>query len=173
MDGTRGDGFAWQGSAHASASTRAATDLVIRGAIQTDIEGTWIASIRPHWSSNDATRRTLAHAPGGVWLGHEDGEYALECPTLAGIERLALPTAHEPFEVVRLAASWSPQMLCLQANEAAAAVKREATPLGVRSSWVQVGRSAAAAEGWIDADVLRVVAHGRAMSGRAALAGWV
>lgn len=169
-DGSRGDGFSWHGTAHASASMRTATDIAIRATGQTDVEGTWTASIRPHWSSDDAARRTLAHAPGGVWMGHEDGEYVIECPGRAGVERLVLPWIHSRFELVRLAVSWSPELLCLQVNGAVVSAKRQAKPLCVQSNWIQIGRSAMEAGDWIDADVRSVTAYAKPIFGSHALA---
>ena len=165
-DGSLGDGHAWSGTAHASASTRDASRLRGDGAALAASMGGCFAWLRPEWPSTDAGEHVVLHwnmdathelcvaATGsGTWRARWiDG----------GVTSSAEVAASQGSgDSLLLAVGWTPRVIMIQIGAARIEVARATSPSTMDSArQFDIGRRSDASSGYADAAIGPIVLLG-------------
>ena len=139
-DGSLGTGYSWSGTAHASASTRAASRVQSpRGALDA-LQGAVACWVVPGWASDAAPStpriwRCAASASEALALtfDHTNERWSFAATAGGSTEGVTLGDTFEAGEPRLLVASWTPQRLELHAGSAGGAVSSAAF---VRTTYV-------------------------------------
>jgi len=143
IDGDLGEGYAWTGTPHASASTRAAGSLTGRLPSADPVRGGMALWLRPMWAGASTVPRTLLDWRGDAGrrlrLRHEDGDWRLEWTNGAVEDAAVVAASHGADGDVRIFAWWTPSVLALEVNGVLSVTPRTGTPPSMRDALVSLG----------------------------------
>lgn len=146
-DGSLGEGYAWTGTPHASASTRAAGALSLPGAPVAVARGGLFAWLRPSWPADDGATRTLLHRQSGAgeaWrVGFDPTEdaWVMELVGAEVATSVRVPSSHAVDADVFLAAGWDERHLWLSDGGTTSLAPLAGPPPAIpRSTPIEVGR---------------------------------
>ncbi|GMU39841.1 MAG: hypothetical protein AMXMBFR23_07070 [Chloroflexota bacterium] len=154
IDGDLGAGYAWTGTPHASASTRAAGSLRGRVPAASAAAGGIALWLRPMWPGSAVTPRTVLDWRGAsdrrLRLRHEDGEWRVGWRSGETLDEAVVTAGHATDGAVRLFAWWTPREVGLEVDGVAAGTPRTGAPPAMADALVSLG---ADLEGGAHADV--------------------
>lgn len=143
IDGDLGEGYAWTGTPHASASTRAAGSLAGRLPSVDPVRGGMALWLRPMWAGVSTVPRTLLDWRGDasrrLRLRHEDGDWRLEWTNGAVEDAAVVAASHGADGDVRIFAWWTPSVLALEVNGVLSVTPRTGTPPSMQDALVSLG----------------------------------
>ncbi|MDO9444548.1 MAG: hypothetical protein Q7K37_04470 [Dehalococcoidia bacterium] len=143
IDGDLGEGYAWTGTPHASASTRAAGSLAGRLPAADPARGGVALWLRPMWAGASTVPRTLLDwrddAGRRLRLRHEDGDWRLEWTSGAAADAAVVAASHAADGDVRIFAWWTPSVLALEVNGVLSVTPRTGSPPPMRDALVSLG----------------------------------
>ena len=157
-DGAVGAGFAWTGIAHASPSTRAASDLSMRVPPGAGVRGAVAVWLRPRWAGPGSVGRTALE-----WAG-DTGDGGRLCATSAGnwrwgltgggvTDAVELPVTHAADGAVLLIAEWTERTIALTVGTSFASAARTGAPAPAFPVSAQIGRRQGTSVEYIEAAV--------------------
>ncbi len=155
IDGSRGEGYAWTGTAHASTSTREAGRLRVGAAWLDPWRGGVAAFVRPYWGAAEASEHVVFHrqtaAGDELRLAFEDGDWLLSSTRGAAESSVTVPASHQGGEDALVTAGWTPRSLVLDVGGVRASAPRAGGAPDLRSArQLEVGRRQDEASGWLD-----------------------
>lgn len=158
LDGSLGEGYAWTGAAHASTSTRAASDVSAPGHLLHPARAGLATWVTPDWAAGDGLEHVVLHrrasADEGILLAYTStegvGAWRLEHTAGGEVDAVEMPASHAAGERVFLAAGWTERRLELRVGQVAAVTPRSGRWPDV-PAWtrVQLGRRAEAEAGYL------------------------
>ncbi len=154
LDGSLGEGYAWTGTPHASASTRAAGRLQVEGAWLDARQGGVAAYLRPAWGAADGGTHVVFERAGGdgrLRLAFEAGTWRLTSTRGAVTSSVDVAASHAWDTDVVVAAGWTPRLLLLQVDGVRAMATRSGGwPDLDDARRLDIGRRQDVESGWFD-----------------------
>lgn len=164
-DGSLGAGYAWTGAAHASTSTRAASQVVGAAAALAPVAGGACAWLRPSWPGASAAEHVLWHwrAAAGreLLLRHVAGEWRLEASGAGQGATAATPAVHTAGGTAFVWAAWNASVLTVGTAATAATAARAGAITTPAAATLRLGARADSGSGALDAalDTLLLTEH--------------
>lgn len=154
-DGSLGAGYAWTGSAHASASVREAGHILLAHPRWDLLAGGAAFWVRPSWGAGNAVDGTVWHLSAmsgdAVELRSNAGAWELVAESAGDVSTATIAMEHASEERVLLAATWTARRLEIWRGEARSSAPRLRAPGARRAGMLTLGGHPGAPDAQADA----------------------